>query len=149
MPPLLGMSINKNSPIHVHCCNLLYTLTLERLYSFIPDDSFSLPASQPGFWLCTIAHGSYVLSKPTSGTCPGWCLVTKLCPALLWSHGWGPDRLLRAWDFPGKNTGVDCHFLLQGIFPIGIEPVSPTWQEDSLPWRCLGSPTYRFIRVFL
>ena len=21
------------------------------------------------------------------------------------------------WDFPGKNTGVDCHFLLQGIFP--------------------------------
>ena len=20
-------------------------------------------------------------------------------------------------DFPGKNTGVDCHFLLQGIFP--------------------------------
>ena len=22
------------------------------------------------------------------------------------------------WDFPGKNTGVDCHFLFQGIFPI-------------------------------
>ena len=21
------------------------------------------------------------------------------------------------WDFPGKNSGVDCHFLLQGIFP--------------------------------
>ena len=21
------------------------------------------------------------------------------------------------WDFPGKNTRVDCHFLLQGIFP--------------------------------
>ena len=21
------------------------------------------------------------------------------------------------WYFPGKNTGVDCHFLLQGIFP--------------------------------
>ena len=20
------------------------------------------------------------------------------------------------WDFPGKNAGVDCHFLLQGIF---------------------------------
>ena len=26
--------------------------------------------------------------------------------------------------FPGKNTGVGCHFLLQGIFPTGIEPVS-------------------------
>ena len=21
------------------------------------------------------------------------------------------------WDFPGKNTGAGCHFLLQGIFP--------------------------------
>ena len=21
------------------------------------------------------------------------------------------------WDFPGKNTGVGCHFLLQGVFP--------------------------------
>ena len=21
------------------------------------------------------------------------------------------------WDFPSKNTGVGCHFLLQGIFP--------------------------------
>ena len=30
----------------------------------------------------------------------------------LWSHG-----LFCPWDFPGKNTGVDCHFLLQGIFP--------------------------------
>ena len=27
------------------------------------------------------------------------------------------DRLLCPWDCPGKNTGVDCHFLLQGIFP--------------------------------
>ena len=25
-----------------------------------------------------------------------------------------PTRLLRPWDSPGKNTGVGCHFLLQG-----------------------------------
>ena len=25
-------------------------------------------------------------------------------------------RFLCLWDFPGKNTGVGCHFLLQGIF---------------------------------
>ena len=25
--------------------------------------------------------------------------------------------LLCPWDFPGKNTEVGCHFLLQGIFP--------------------------------
>ena len=27
--------------------------------------------------------------------------------------------LLRPWDSPGKNTGVGCHVLLQGIFPTG------------------------------
>ena len=25
-------------------------------------------------------------------------------------------QLLRPWNFPGKSTGVGCHFLLQGIF---------------------------------
>ena len=31
-------------------------------------------------------------------------------------HGLEPTRLLHQWDFPGKSTGVVCHFLLQGIF---------------------------------
>ena len=32
-------------------------------------------------------------------------------------------RLLCPWDFPGKNTGVGCNFLLQGIFPTqGLNP---------------------------
>ena len=28
-------------------------------------------------------------------------------------HRWQPTRLPLPWDTPGKNTGVDCHFLLQ------------------------------------
>ena len=32
------------------------------------------------------------------------------------THGLEPARLLCPWDFSGKNTGVGCHFLLQGIF---------------------------------
>ena len=39
--------------------------------------------------------------------------------------------------FPGKNTGVGCHFLLSGELPNpGIEPgslVSAALQADSLP----------------
>ena len=31
-------------------------------------------------------------------------------------HALRPTRLLRPWNFPGKSTGVDSHFLLQGIF---------------------------------
>ena len=33
------------------------------------------------------------------------------------SHGLQPTRLLCPWGSPGKNTGVGCHFLFQGIFP--------------------------------
>ena len=29
------------------------------------------------------------------------------------------------WDFPGKNTGMGCHFLLQGLPDPGIKPASP------------------------
>ena len=32
-------------------------------------------------------------------------------------HGLQSIRLLRPRDFPGKSTGVGCHFLLHGIFP--------------------------------
>ena len=36
-------------------------------------------------------------------------------------------QLLCPWDFPGKNTGVGCHFLLQGISPTqGLNPCLPT-----------------------
>ena len=45
------------------------------------------------------------------------CLVAKLCPTLLQHLGLLPASLLCSWDFPGKNTGLGCYFLLQGIFP--------------------------------
>ena len=52
----------------------------------------------------------------------GCCEGAQLGPTL-WPHGWWPARLLCPWDFPGKNTGVGCHFLLQGIFPAqGFNP---------------------------
>ena len=42
----------------------------------------------------------------------------SVVPNALWPHGLQSTRLLCPWDFPGKKTGVGCHFLLQGIFPI-------------------------------
>ena len=33
------------------------------------------------------------------------------------TRGLQPTKLLHPWDSPGKNTGVGCHFLVQGIFP--------------------------------
>ena len=52
-------------------------------------------------------------------------------------------RLLCPWDSPGKNTGVGCHALLQGIFLTqGLNPgLLHHWQTDSLPPHHLESPT--------
>ena len=59
----------------------------------------------------------------------------------LWSYGLSAARLLCPWDFPGKNTEVGCHFLLQGIFPTqGLNPSLLHWQVNSLPLSHQGSP---------
>ena len=42
---------------------------------------------------------------------------SQLCPTLCNSMDWGPSGFSVHGDSPGKNTGVDCHALLQGIFP--------------------------------
>ena len=63
--------------------------------------------------------------------CSFFCLLTSACLTLR-PHGLSPTRLLHPWNFPGKNTGVGCHFLLQGIFLTqGLNPGLPhcftTW----------------------
>ena len=40
------------------------------------------------------------------------CVVCMCACLVAW-----PARFLCRWDSPGKNTGVGCHSLLQGIFP--------------------------------
>ena len=61
-------------------------------------------------------------------------------------HGLQPTRLLCPWNFPGTNTGVGCHFLLQVIFwTQGSNPHLLSllhWQADSLPLSHLGSLTW-------
>ena len=52
-----------------------------------------------------------------------------------------PSRLLCPWDSPGKNTGVGCNFLLQGIFLTqGLNPHLLYWQVDPLLLSHLGGP---------
>ena len=43
-------------------------------------------------------------------------LVTQSCPTLFDTMGCSPPASSPR-NSPGKNTGVVCHFLLQGIFP--------------------------------
>ena len=47
-----------------------------------------------------------------------------------------------AWDFPGKNTGVGCHFLFQELFwTQGSNLHLLHWQKDSLPLNHQESPS--------
>ena len=53
-------------------------------------------------------------------------------------------RLLCPWNFPGKNTGVGGHFLLQGNVPTrGWNPCLLHWQVEFLPLSHLRSPIIR------
>ena len=53
--------------------------------------------------------------------------VAQLCLTLC-------TRLLCPWGFPGKNTGVGWHFLLQGIFPTqGSNPGLLHWRQMLYP----------------
>ena len=56
------------------------------------------------------------------------CVSRSVMSNSLGHHGLLPARFLCPWDFPGKNTGVGCHFLFQGIFPIqGSNPHLLHW----------------------
>ena len=63
----------------------------------------------------------------------------------VWLQGLYPTRLLCPWNFPGKNAGMCCHFLLQGIFPTqGPSSCLLHWQAGSSlpassgkPWWCV------------
>ena len=62
------------------------------------------------------------------------------CPTLR-PYGVQPARLLCPWDSPGKNTGVGCHFLLEGIFPTQRSNLRLLhWQADSLSLAPPGKP---------
>ena len=51
------------------------------------------------------------------------CVVTQLCLPLCSPMDCSPPGSSVHGDSPGKNTGVGCHVLLQGIFPIqGLNP---------------------------
>ena len=110
-------------------------------------------------FLMTVWIFSSLSSEPVTNDCHRWATANRAplfrrgsCKMLALSvcvlsrsavsdplqpQGLEPARLLCPWNFPSKNTGADCHFLLQGIFPTqGLNPcllhLLP-WQVDSLP----------------
>ena len=78
-------------------------------------------------------------------TLTSWRFIITLCAFMpnrsvtsdsLWPCGPWPTRRLCLWNFPSKNTGVGCHFLLQRIHPTqGSNRHFLHCQADSSPLR--------------
>ena len=67
------------------------------------------------------------------------CLVAQSCPSVCDPMDCSPTGSTAHGDSPGRNTGVGCHTLLQGIFPTqGSNLGLP--QMDSLPSEPPGKP---------
>ena len=77
--------------------------------------------------------------------CVHFCASTIGCVVLscvqLFETSWIVAHQASLWDFPGKSTGVHCHFLLHEIFLLqGLNPYLLHWQLDCLPLSHHGSP---------
>ena len=69
------------------------------------------------------------------------CLVTQSCRTLCNPVDGSPPGSSVHGDSPDKSTGVDCHALLQGIFPIqGSNPGLPHCRQVLYLLSHQGSP---------
>ena len=106
---------------------------------------------------------------PTNGEQQSWNTKCNLWVQSHFSHArlfvtpWlQPTRLLCPWDSPGKNSGVGCHALLQGIFSTqGSNPhvllspplagwfftTSTTWEAQKEIWVLVISLTCPALQV--
>ena len=81
-------------------------------------DSFRLHLQIISPYPCLISLHTLSHTSPVPhNVCVYVCVSGSVVSSCLWPLGLEPARVLCPWNSPGKNTGVDCHFLLQGIFP--------------------------------
>ena len=103
-----------------------------------------MPKTSWSSWFRKCVWNTYLTSNIIQCIHLCCCLVTKSCLTL--ATTWTSARLLCPWDFPGKNTGVGCCFLLQGIFLTqGLIPSLLHWQVDSSPLSHQGSHLFVYL----
>jgi len=91
-------------------------------------------------------------------------VLSRFSHVYLHPYGLEPARLLCPWASPGKNTGVGCHVLLQGILPtqgsnpallcllhwqVGSLPLAPPGKLLSKSWGCHTQHIWKMLKVHL
>ena len=113
------------------------------------------PPGKPSFkYICVCTH-THIHTHTNTHTYI-LCLVTQSCLTTLDNP---KDCSLPGssvyWDSPGKNTGVGCHALLQGIVPTqGSNPVIPHCRQILYQLNYQGSPyiythTYIYRHIYI
>ena len=114
-----AVSTDRPCPDHLSSFSLVYFSSqhlshLHSQYSFVLLFIDHFHPLKYNLVFCLPPHPSHL--KNSSGSTHA-CLVAQLCPTLCDPIDcMQPARLLCPWDSSGKNTGVSCHSLLQGIF---------------------------------
>ena len=108
----------------------------------------SMGFSRQEYW-----SGVPVPSPYFTVTLPQLCISVQFsCSVMsdsLQPHRLQPTRFLHPWDFPGKNTGVGCHFLLQEIFLTqGLNPGLPHCRQTLYHLSHQGSPSCCCLCIF-
>ena len=130
MPPLL-----KSKACQIRLQNTHNVTSSSRVYHYHP-------------WPSQHYHSAKLLH-------PGWAWPVHLLPWFcvcvlshsvvsnsLWPHGLQLTRLRCPYSSPGKNTGVDSHSLVQGIFPTQVSNPSLICKQILYPLSHQGSPGF-------
>ena len=107
-----------------------------------PPGDFSHPGIKPEFPVTPAVQVDSLPAEPLGK--PKWylccccccCSVASVVSDSVRPHRQQSTRLPRPWDSPGKNTGVDCHFLLQCMKVKSESEVTQSCPTLSDPMDC-------------
>ena len=107
---------------HILCHPLLLLPSIFPCIKVFSNES-ALHIWWPKYW-------SFSFSISPSNECCVLCLVAQSCQTPCNPMDCSPPGSSIHGDSPGKNTGMGCHALLQGIFPTqGLNPGLPHYKQ--------------------
>ena len=140
----------RSNPGLPHCGWILYHLShrgssrIQEWVAYLSSQGSSRPRNQTGV---SCIAGRFFTSWATREVIRLSVSVGRLVvPNSLQPNGLQPTRFLCPWDFPVKDTGVGCHFLLQGVFPTqGSNPGLLHCRQILYQLRYKESPIIRLV----
>ena len=132
----MSFSCSSQNPIFKYWCDIHYVVRF--LYTCFQGLKSEEPC--PPYCPTSPKH-----THTFTVSCALLCLVTQSCSTLCDPMGYSLPGSSVHGDSPGKNSGMGCHGLLQGIFPLqGSHPDLPHPWADSFPSQPPGSHTASF-----